>query len=84
MTFGGGERAMSREDPDFHQRFVATVGPHRVDGRWDASEDEGTTWRKDFDLVFERTAEARGPTSWDQEPAPPRVVGWSWPGWGSG
>jgi hypothetical protein len=41
-------------DPDFHQRFVAAVHPDRIDGRWDASDDGGTTWRKDFDLIFER------------------------------
>jgi hypothetical protein len=54
MTFGEGEWVMLREDPDFHQRFVATVTPDRVEGHWDASEDGGVTWRKDFDLIFER------------------------------
>jgi hypothetical protein len=44
-----------REDPDFHQRFVASVSPDRIAGRWDASEDRGASWRKDFDLIFERT-----------------------------
>ncbi len=43
------------EDPDFHQRFVASVSADRIQGRWEASEDDGATWRKDFDLVFERT-----------------------------
>jgi hypothetical protein len=28
----------------------------RIDGRWEASEDAGGTWRKDFDLIFERRA----------------------------
>ena len=54
MTFAGGQWTLVREDPDFHQRFVATVTGNRIDGRWEASEDSGTTWRKDFDLVFER------------------------------
>lgn len=54
MTWGGGHWTMSREDPDFHQRFVARVAPDRIRGRWEASEDQGRTWRKDFDLVFER------------------------------
>ena len=54
MTFGGGEWAMVREDPDFHQRFIATVEPNRITGRWEASEDDGGTWRKDFDIVFAR------------------------------
>lgn len=54
MTFAGGEWRMERRDPDFHQRFVATVAADRIDGRWDASEDGGATWRKDFSLIFER------------------------------
>ena len=54
MTFRDGAWTMVREDPDFHQRFIATVGPDRIDGRWEASEDAGATWRKDFDLTFER------------------------------
>ncbi len=45
---------LSRQDPDFYQRFVAIVTRDQIDGRWDASEDEGLSWRKDFDLIFER------------------------------
>jgi hypothetical protein len=49
---------MTREDPDFYQRLGGTVS---ADGNWidthpDASEDNGKTWRKDFDLTFERRA----------------------------
>jgi hypothetical protein len=36
------------------QRFIADVGSDRIAGRWEASEDHGSTWRKDFDLIFER------------------------------
>ena len=54
MTYGDGRWTLVREDPDFHQRFVATVQRDRIDGRWEASEDAGRTWRKDFDLIFER------------------------------
>src|SRR5690606_23136445 len=54
MTFGDGRWTMSREDPDFHQRFIADVEANRIRGRWEASEDEGKTWRKDFELTFER------------------------------
>ncbi len=46
--------ALTRNDPDFHQRFIGTVEPNRIEGRWEASEDAGATWRKDFDLIFER------------------------------
>ena len=54
MTFDGTEWILSREDPDMFQRFVADVASDRIAGRWEASEDQGSTWRKDFDLVFER------------------------------
>jgi hypothetical protein len=54
MTFDGGHWTMTREDPDFHQRFIADVEKDRIRGRWEASEDQGETWRKDFDLTFER------------------------------
>jgi hypothetical protein len=54
MTFDGEHWTMTREDPDFHQRFIADVEQDRILGRWEASEDAGTTWRKDFDLTFER------------------------------
>lgn len=53
MTFDNGEWTLLRQDPDFHQRFVATVANDRIDGRWEASDDGGATWRKDFDLIFE-------------------------------
>jgi hypothetical protein len=54
MTFVDGQWTLVREDPDFHQRFIATVERDRIAGRWEASEDFGTTWRKDFDLIFKR------------------------------
>jgi len=54
MTFDGGHWTMTREDPDMHQRFLADVEQDRILGRWEASEDAGATWRKDFDLTFER------------------------------
>jgi hypothetical protein len=37
-----------------HQRIVAAVTHDRIDGKWDASEDPGASWRKDFELIFER------------------------------
>ena len=53
-TFAGGHLELLREDPDFHQRWLADVTPDRVTGHWDMSEDQGRTWRKDFDLTFLR------------------------------
>jgi hypothetical protein len=55
MVFDGGHWTMTREDPDLHQRFIADVETDRILGRWEASEDQGKTWRKDFDLTYERT-----------------------------
>jgi hypothetical protein len=54
MTFADGHLTLAREDPDFYQRFIATVESDRLVGRWEASEDLGKTWRKDFDLIFSR------------------------------
>src|SRR5215213_6350322 len=54
MTFAGDRWELTRADPDFHQRFVADVAGDRIDAWTDASDDEGRTWRKDFDLTFER------------------------------
>ena len=54
MTFDGTRWTLDREDTDMYQRFVADVGPDRIAGRWEASEDQGATWRKDYDLIFDR------------------------------
>jgi hypothetical protein len=54
MTFDGARWTLSREDPDMHQRFIADIEKDRIVARWEASEDQGETWRKDYDLTFER------------------------------
>ncbi|MFC7488695.1 hypothetical protein [Knoellia pratensis] len=54
MTFDGAQWILTREDPDMFQRFIAEVTPDRITGRWEASDDQGSTWRKDFDLTFVR------------------------------
>lgn len=54
VTFDDERWTMSRSDPDFHQRFIGEVETDTISGRWEASEDEGRTWRKDFDLTFRR------------------------------
>jgi hypothetical protein len=53
-TFVGDTLTLLRQDPDFHQRFIATVTAARIQGHWDASDDAGASWRKDFDLTLER------------------------------
>ncbi len=55
MAFTDSQWTLTREDPDMFQRFIAHVDARRIVGRWEASEDRGATWRKDFDLVFDRT-----------------------------
>ena len=57
MTFDGTEWTMLREDPDFHQRWVSRIDADGIHGRWEASDDQGRTWRKDFDLVLTRMGE---------------------------
>jgi hypothetical protein len=55
VTLEDGIWTMSRTDPDFHQRLLGRVEGDRMVGQTDMSEDQGKTWRKDFDLIFERT-----------------------------
>ena len=45
---------LHREDPDMHQRFELRLLGDRLEGRTDASDDGGSTWRKDFDLFLSR------------------------------
>lgn len=61
MDFTDDHWTLLREDPDFHQRFDATLENNRIVGAWYASEEnEGETWRKDFDLIFDRAASEPG------------------------
>jgi hypothetical protein len=54
-------RRSSRRDSGSEKSSVIAggVGPvgSATDGRWKASEDRSATWRKDFDLIFERTGD---------------------------
>jgi hypothetical protein len=52
MTFAGNHWTLLRQDPDFYQRFTAQVNGDTMTAVWEASEDMGKTWRKDYDLVF--------------------------------
>lgn len=54
MGFDGERWNLLRENADFYQRFDARIDGDRIIASWEASEDEGETWRKDFDLLFER------------------------------
>ena len=54
LTIEGDSWEMSRTNPDFHQRFLGRLEGSRIVAQTDASDDDGATWRKDFDIVFER------------------------------
>jgi hypothetical protein len=54
MEYDEDHWSLLREDSDFYQRFVANLEADRIIGSWEASEDEGETWRTDFDLTFHR------------------------------
>lgn len=54
MELDGRDWTLHREDPDFYQRCVAEILGDRIEASWDASEDQGATWRKDFDLILTR------------------------------
>jgi hypothetical protein len=60
MTFEDGIWTLERTGPDFSpfdfaQRFTGRLSDDgaRIDGAWEIAED-GTTWAKDFDLVYRR------------------------------
>jgi hypothetical protein len=61
MTFDGRRWTLTREAPDFtplefSQRFTGTFedGEQTIRGAWEVCHD-GTTWQKDFDLVYTKT-----------------------------
>ncbi|GAB3469305.1 hypothetical protein [Actinophytocola sediminis] len=54
VSFVDGHWEMVREDPDMHQRFIGDLDGDRITARTEMSDDQGVTWRKDFDLFFER------------------------------
>jgi len=54
MTFDGASWTLLREDPDMDQRFTGEVTDVRITGRWEASVDQGATWRTDLELELVR------------------------------
>jgi len=54
MTIDDAGWRLVREDADMHQRFVGELGPDRITGRWEASDDQGATWRTDLELELVR------------------------------
>jgi hypothetical protein len=63
MTFDDGVWMLRRDSPDFSdlkfwQRYSGTFSEdgRTIDGRWEISHDEGSTWEKDFDFDYTRVA----------------------------
>jgi len=63
MSFENGVWRLWRQTPDFsplefHQRFAGTLADDgaTIDGRWELSEDDGASWRKDFDLRYRKVS----------------------------
>lgn len=52
VTFDGKTLDMTRQDPDFHQQITLNIDGDTINGATYASDDQGKTWRKDFDLTF--------------------------------
>ncbi|CRK57917.1 hypothetical protein [Alloactinosynnema sp. L-07] len=57
MTLADNVWRQWRAAPSFHQRFTGTISADgtTITAMWEFSED-GESWRKDFDLLFRRTA----------------------------
>jgi hypothetical protein len=55
MTMKGDDWRIWRDDPDFSQRFEATISPDRqsIAGRWE-KRPAGSEWEHDFDVVYSR------------------------------
>jgi hypothetical protein len=47
------EWRLSRDAPEFSQRFTGAITPDGVDGRWQASRD-GETWEEDLKIAYTR------------------------------
>jgi hypothetical protein len=56
MSFTDGRWQMSRDTPDFSQRFEARLDPDAgvMRGQWEKSTDQGATWERDFNLEYIR------------------------------
>ena len=55
VSLSDGVLTLSREDPDFAQRYVGTFSDegNTISGYWEIAED-GTKWEHDFDLTYKK------------------------------
>jgi hypothetical protein len=56
LTFDGKQLKFWREDKDFFQRVTIDVEADRLHAVAEASDDQGQTWRKDFDMAYARVS----------------------------
>ena len=55
MTIGDGRWEMRRDGEPFAQRFNATFEDEdTIVGRWELGDDDGKSFRTDFDVVYRR------------------------------
>jgi hypothetical protein len=56
LTLADGTLKLWREDPDFWQRFTATISPDATEmtGTHEMSHDEGATWEHDFEVHYRK------------------------------
>jgi hypothetical protein len=49
---------LSRDDPEFAQRFVGTFedGGSTIAGLWEVAESGGTTWEPDLSITYRRAS----------------------------
>lgn len=57
MSLTDGTWRMWRDNPEFAQRFQATIAEDQavIDGHWEKSQDAGTTWEHDFNVHYSKT-----------------------------
>lgn len=51
-SFDGQKIVFQREDNDMHQRVTLEITPDGLHSVAEASEDQGTTWRKDLEMAY--------------------------------
>ena len=55
IALDGGVLRMWRDDPQFAQRYAATIGPERFEGLWQARTPDDEDWQDDLRVVHHRT-----------------------------
>jgi hypothetical protein len=58
FSFEDGVMTIERHDPDMTQRFVGrlTEDGTTIDGSWEFSDDDGSTWKRDFVGTYTRVS----------------------------